>query len=289
MNIQRDRHLLAFLGHHKCATTFFRRVVESACKEMGLNYFLANKEAQFGSDLKSFVDREKIDFIAYTNANYEQVKDLTNFRGFHVIRDPRDIIVSAYFSHLYSHPTQNWPALAEYRNKLKNLSKDEGLLLEIERSGSGLRKISGWDYSLPNVLELKMEDIIVNPYSACLDIFDYLQLIDKRSSYVTLTERWKELLALTVSKIQQVTFGQDFINFSSRKMSGEKLCTIVYQHDFRQKSKGRKPGEENVKSHYRKGVAGDWKNHFNEQHIELFKKNYKGLLVKLGYEDDENW
>ena len=30
------------------------------------------------------------------------------FRGIHLIRDPRDIVVSGYFSHLKTHPENEW-------------------------------------------------------------------------------------------------------------------------------------------------------------------------------------
>ena len=40
---------------------------------------------------------------------------------------------------------------------------------------------------------------------------------------------------------------------------------------------------------FRKGQIGDWKNHFTEEHKELFKKIAGQLLIDLGYESDFNW
>ena len=48
-------------------------------------------------------------------------------------------------------------------------------------------------------------------------------------------------------------------------------------------------GIEDACSHYRKGVAGDWANHFKPQHKEYFKKNYNDVLLKLGYESTLDW
>ncbi len=31
------------------------------------------------------------------------------------------------------------------------------------------------------------------------------------------------------------------------------------------------------------------RNHFNDRHVELFKKKYNNLLLKLGYEKSEDW
>ena len=41
---------------------------------------------------------------------------------------------------------------------------------------------------------------------------------------------------------------------------------------------------------FRKGVSGQWKMVFNEEHKELFKETDRdGWLVRLGYEEDDNW
>jgi hypothetical protein len=56
-----------------------------------------------------------------------------------------------------------------------------------------------------------------------------------------------------------------------------------------QKLAGRKKGEEDAKSHYRKGVAGDWVNHLTGANKTLFKERWGSLLINLGYEQDLNW
>ncbi|MEX2160783.1 MAG: sulfotransferase domain-containing protein [Anaerolineales bacterium] len=40
---------------------------------------------------------------------------------------------------------------------------------------------------------------------------------------------------------------------------------------------------------FRSGQTGGWKNHFNSAHKELFKDVSGDLLVRLGYEQDQNW
>jgi hypothetical protein len=40
---------------------------------------------------------------------------------------------------------------------------------------------------------------------------------------------------------------------------------------------------------FRSGKTGEWKKHFKEDHKEIFKEIAGDLLVKLGYEKDENW
>ena len=40
---------------------------------------------------------------------------------------------------------------------------------------------------------------------------------------------------------------------------------------------------------FRKGIIGDWKNHFIEDHKKLFKKVAGKLLIEEGYEKDLEW
>jgi hypothetical protein len=39
----------------------------------------------------------------------------------------------------------------------------------------------------------------------------------------------------------------------------------------------------------RKGIVGDWRNHFTEEHVKLFKEQCGQLLIDCGYENDLNW
>jgi Sulfotransferase domain len=58
---------------------------------------------------------------------------------------------------------------------------------------------------------------------------------------------------------------------------------------FEKLSKGRERGQEDPSSFYRKGIAGDWKNHFTEEDRRAFKEEAGELLIRLGYEEDLDW
>jgi hypothetical protein len=63
----------------------------------------------------------------------------------------------------------------------------------------------------------------------------------------------------------------------------------VSSASFEKLSKGRERGEEDPSSFYRKGIAGDWKNHFTEEDKRIFKEEAGELLICLGYEKDLDW
>lgn len=66
------------------------------------------------------------------------------------------------------------------------------------------------------------------------------------------------------------------------------LETVAADHAFVKRS-GRQPGDENPFSHRRKGIAGDWRNHFNRETARLFEDAFPGLLSDLGYEASNSW
>lgn len=69
----------------------------------------------------------------------------------------------------------------------------------------------------------------------------------------------------------------------------EKLRKAVESNRFEALSGGRSRGVEDLTAHTRKGVAGDWRNHFTDRIKKAFKTRYGGLLVAAGYERDLEW
>ena len=42
-------------------------------------------------------------------------------------------------------------------------------------------------------------------------------------------------------------------------------------------------------AHQRKGIAGDWRNHFSDELKGDFKERWGDLLIATGYERDLDW
>jgi alcohol sulfotransferase len=64
---------------------------------------------------------------------------------------------------------------------------------------------------------------------------------------------------------------------------------IVEANSFQRMSGGRQRGQQQTGEFVRKGVAGDWKNHFTEELKELYKPKIGQFLIDFGYEADMNW
>jgi hypothetical protein len=297
-------NLFAYFGHHKAASSWIEAIIVNVCADMGIKHGLVDRPSLYNhiypeligsintirgprnrvsiKDLSHFVEEFNIEFLSYTNADFKYVEKLNNvsYRGFHVIRDPRDIVVSAYFSHLKSHPTDVWPELMGHREELQALSKDEGLMLEIDCRKKDFENINHWNYEMPNIYELKMEEMIDNPYKLFLNIFDFLGIINE--SDLNVINRCSYFLNMMIRRAFS-------LHAPMKEIPAERLLGIVHKNRFERAARGRKQGQEDKSSHYRKGKAGDWQNHFNENHKKYFKDKYGDLLIELDYEIDNNW
>ena len=191
------RRLVAAFGHHKCASMWVHSICEQVCLELGLKLGCVFGEREFGGDLEQYIRERKIDFLLYGNADFQQVQRLPveNLRGFHYVRDPRDIVVSAYFSHRNSHSTDAWPELVEYREKLRSCSKEEGLFLELDFRSQQFQEMRRWENAFGNgsICSYKIEDVISSPYRTFLEIFGSLGLLDQE--YYSPSNRARFLLA----------------------------------------------------------------------------------------------
>jgi len=175
-------------------------------------------------------------YIVDANATQRTIDLLQEheYQGIHVLRDRRDLTVSAYFSHLNTHSTEDWPELAKQREKLKGLSEEDGLIATIQFLDfvwEAFRTIQA-DHRDYRIHTMMFEEFIENPVKAWQDVVEWY--------------RWD-------------------VDVES-----------VVEHFSFEKLTGRKQGEEDQNHHMRKGIVGDWKNHFTPK-VQEFYDEYFGL------------
>jgi hypothetical protein len=94
--------------------------------------------------------------------------------------------------------------------------------------------------------------------------------------------RYEDLLERPMAEIRRLL---EFLDADASEATVERL---VENTGF-ERSSNRKRGLEDSYSRFRKGITGDWKNVFTDEDKRIFKKVAGDLLIKLGYEEDENW
>lgn len=234
----------------KTASQWFRAVFDDAdffqytglrtlpFEELGLNH----AELQGPFPTKTLVTHLYVDYPTYA-----ALPKPRKYRTFFILRDPRDLVTSWYFSAKISHKPV-WP-IPEMRAALEGLDETDGLKYVIDKVASfgTFEAQRGWVEAAtidPNANVFRYEDFAADNGAFLAQLLNYLQI----------------------------------------KMPAAEFEALCDRHAYSKKAKGRAQGEENVDSHYRKGVAGDWENHFNDEIMAHFRAVTGDTLEVLGYE-----
>lgn len=267
--------MYVYFGHHRCATLWTAAIVKAISRELGLPVAQEDRYDKLPEDV------DRVGFLLHLNATNSIVQQLAGqeYRGFHVIRDPRDILVSSYFSDKYSHPVYR-QEFAQFREQLNATEFDTGLRLELDRRTAEFTALAGWNYRNPRVHETRYEMLTTAPFEEFSRILTFLgipMLSDGAPA------RFAQMQLAANRALHRIG-----IPFRVRGLPPAWLRETIAAQSF-QKLAGRKPGQEDPKSHYRKGVAGDWQNYLKDENKALFKERWGQLLIDLGYETDLNW
>lgn len=280
--------LLCYFGHHRSASSWTRGILQSVCIAAGWPFEVVHNASMFQHDLSRFITDTQPELLIFSNAKAKYLADLPAFQGLHVIRDPRDVLVSSYFSHRNSHPTDQWPELVAHQAELQALNQHDGLLQEIECRREQFEDMASWPPDLPTVYEVKMEVLTAYPKQIFAELFAFwgrLQPSQKEGKERRLVSFNKTMHALE----RRVTTTISLPRWRTKHIWPWLLEEIIDMHTFHRVSGGRRVGETNVFHHYRSGITGDWRNHFSPKLTEQFKVNYGDLLIQLGYEETIDW
>ena len=92
-----------------------------------------------------------------------------------------------------------------------------------------------------------------------------------------LAVRYEDLLADAAGTLTRV------LDFLGAEAAPETVATCLGAGAFASLSGGRAAGEENRESFFRKGIAGDWKNHFTAETSSRFEEKAGEWLGRYGY------
>jgi len=166
-----------------------------------------------------------------------------NYRVIYVYRDPRDLVISAYYSTLKTHePT---PTVARLRDRLKKMTKTEGIayMMRYNDKFSVMRSWLELGPEDPNIMFVKFEDITSRPLENFRRILDHC-------GFAMSDDALQDLLA----------------DYTKENMRSQDLARR----------------EDKSESHYR-FEASTYRLEFTEEHHRLFTGITGDLLDVLGY------
>lgn len=252
--------LIVHGSHHKVGTTWMSKVLRGLAEPLGLELYSGPQDGLPGS----------ADIFIENHSRFD-LDRLPPFRGSHLIRDPRDVVISAYHYHLWT--TEKWanipmgrlPEVTKerwrlieperhagltYREYLNTLDPEEGLATEMKRSVyTFLREVTSWNYDDPRFIELRYEDLVQDERGWFARVFEHYGLNEEATR-----------------------IGMEAVEAAS----------------FRNRTR-REPGQVAERSHLRVGKAGQWKTEFTPAHVRLCKELFGEALIQLGYEKDLDW
>lgn len=240
-------------GYHKCLTMYFRRVSKKT----------AVCDNPFRGQYRHFFHRLDEFYRDCANYNISSVSghclDLDRFsdiRAIHIIRDPRDMIVSGYYYHKragepwcnYLNPTDDdWsivnasvpktlPTDTSFSEYLNKVSLEEGLAAEFEFRQHHFASMMAWATDDSRVMTIRYEDILGNEADVFRRIYDFYGL-----------------------------------SFHTKFFAG------MYANRYSLKSARR------LTSHIRNPNKGQWRDLFTPELTDKFNERYGDLLEKYGY------
>jgi hypothetical protein len=216
------------------------------------------KVGNFKGKIENYRQTSPGDVVHGHDVYTPELQEILRSKGVKVIatlRDPRDQCVSRMF-HVRRDATHSW------NKRLRELSEFDALMECIEGRESfpsinQLMKVSTtWLDGGYDVQVIRYESLKENPVREFRKIADYLnvQMRDGLLEQIVRRNRFERLSA------------------------GGKFWRSA-----------RAEGQEKTDSHFRKGIVGDWRNHFEDEHKKRFKEVAGQLLIDLGYETDLNW
>lgn len=230
---------LLWIGtHHKAMTTYFNAVLRFFAYAARLKFEKINLE-QPAADTRLFL----------SNHSRMELAPLVPYRGIHLMRDPRDMIVSGYHYHKWTNET--WAHRPDdqgrsYQQKIQEADTRTGLFMEIDHFIFFYREqLENWNLDDPDILEVAYEDLMGEGRDRIYqDIFAHLGVPE-----------------------DQAAIGVDLMRlFEAKRRTGRAKDVSRARH-----------------RHIRSGRNEQWREELAPEHLEYIEVQLGPVLRKFGY------
>jgi hypothetical protein len=227
--------------HHKTGSVWMYTIFREICQKFGWEFFAGDQEKL----------RKDFDIFLQDHSRFALNELQVEYKGLHLIRDPRDTIVSGCFYHQKSneqwlHINRNEFGGLTYQEKINSYdSLDEQIMFEMENVGlEGIQEMLSWNYTNQAFIELKYENLISD---------ENLLLFHKIFT---------------------------FLGFPGEYLP--EILGIAYNRSLF-------AGNLKKSIHIRSGKARQWVEYFKPSHKTRFLELFGDALIKLEYERNHDW
>src|SRR5690242_4796687 len=244
------RYDLVVATHHKTGTVWMDGVFKALAGDLGARYI--NFRAEY-EGLKGLLGSPFVLFCYDSDlGEHAHLLDRENVRILHMIRDPRDVVISAMHYHKGSReswlhqPIPGYDNLTYQRALQKLPTRHAQYVFEMENSSaSTLRDMANWKYGRTNCFEVRYED-----------------LRQDRN-----LDHWRKIM--------------HFLGFDAAEQA------IASRRFWQNSLFG---GLSRVGNrHVRSGAVAQWRLEFTPALAEAFIGRFPDLLLSLGYEPNDTW
>ena len=236
--------------HHKTGTVWMATVFKAIAADLGATY------VDYWAEKAQVEEALKRPFVLFNYDSdfrgHSQLLSRDDVRILHLIRDPRDVLISAM--HYHRRADESWlhepvPGYDNitYQRRLNAFeTRYEQYVFEMENStDSTLRDMQGWQYGRSNCFEARYEELRQ----------------DTQMAY------WSKII--------------DFLGFEPHEQA---ICRQrFWQHSLFGNLSGR------AHRHVRSGDVVQWKREFTPELAQAFRWKFPKVLQALGYEPDDRW
>ena len=251
---------------HKAASMFLHKLVTELAKQLEFNVYSINdkkyhdiiKEASW----KSFIETTTGPSCFGPIRAGEDVAlpvfldDISKYSVVVHLRDPRDVLTSAYYSHTYSHGiTDRFRPTSEQRKEWEEQGVDGFVVNRIPRVKKEYEDLCDRLVGKENVTLVKYEEMVTD-YGGWLKGF---------------------MSAFSGFEVRHTAVLDTLLGEKNHEKVYSKLYK-KYKDDFNPEKK-----EEDVYSHKRQVTPGDYKRKLKESTIETLNGEFSSVLMNLGY------
>lgn len=240
--------------HHKTGTVWMHKVVTAMCKRFGITFH--NQRRYMHKNLDWLPETGRVIVVNWLSQFSDSLLSRPDVQIVHLIRDPRDVLISGLHYHLkntnerFLHKPREELGGKTYQEHLRALPNlNAQFLFEMEQKHHRtMTEMTRWNYDRPNAVEWRYEDLIVDTECAM---------------FTALMERF-DLSHDEAAQARNI--------FWDASLFG-----------------GLKSSDPSVSSHVRSAKTAQWRQSLPPDIAEVYCERYGDDLIHLGYAQDHDW